>query len=852
VDALTFAVITLQIIIFDSQYSDMMQEYLTERSRNAGYFSKVFEDKMQERQQYAKEKKERELAELKQRAQQLGSAENTIDHLLHAGVKIPPGVRLRSQQYKSRAEELETISLDVPEVLDIDDEEPKSKPRESDSDTNALVQEASKLSRLWKFVRNAVVEFVDKSIEFLEKSSSLYVEIVEELKQQEIHREQQEGEEGSLSPATHGSVQVQVEVHSVEEQNTATNADLPSIEPVGVSEQLHSASALEPPLTVAEIPHKKSKTVRFAADDDPLHSTINTVDDKHLIEFEEEFSTIAEKYSKRPVRLLKALQNALLAHADYVVFFLVIMNVILNGSVLSLGYAILLFGWGLLCIPWPSKTFWLTMIFYSMFVLVLKYGFQFYDINYEDENLQSRTGFSVATILGIPYYHNSVDFFKNAAWDMLLLISLLLNRGLLKQNGLWKEYYTVQAGFLNRLKSGLKLFFSRLLNPDISQGAHDYYVSMLFFDVLCLITIVLGVSSFGVGSAGGGVSEAAAFIQNNRVPLPFVIMLLLQFLSMLVDRAIYLRHALKTKLVFQIFLLVVWHLWLLFILPSESVTRTPFTQNIAAQCIYFFKCLYFVVSAMQITSGYPTRVLGYFLGQHYTTVSGLLFSGYRAIPLLPELREVMDWVFTDTALSLFHWLRVQEIYAKLYLVKVRRHREKGSPRELGEQQSLIIKVLLGGLLLVGLVLLLWGPLLVISFINSTSVPNQPVAATISLSLEGYEPLVQITVQRESLIPINNSEFQQLTDSVQSQIQPLFGNQIFQSDFTKAVFPNESTSLWTISPPAKELLSSSLKNVRQINSSITLQFSWSIQRYVCMVDVFSYVPYKWIANVKSFV
>ena len=52
--------------------------------------------------------------------------------------------------------------------------------------------------------------------------------------------------------------------------------------------------------------------------------------------------------------------------------------------------------------------------------------------------------------------------------------------------------------------------------------------------------------------------------------------------------------------------------------------------------------------------------------------------GYRVIPLLPELREVMDWVFTDTTLSLFHWLRVQEIYAKLYLVKVRRHREKVS------------------------------------------------------------------------------------------------------------------------------------------------------------------------------
>ena len=101
-----------------------------------------------------------------------------------------------------------------------------------------------------------------------------------------------------------------------------------------------------------------------------------------------------------------------------------------------------------------------------------------------------------------------------------------------------------------------------------------------------------------------------------------------------------------------------------------------FTMNTAAQCVYFFKCLYFIVSAIQIVSGYPTNILGNFLGRHYTTVSGLLFSVYRAIPLLPELREVMDWVFTDTVLPLFHWLRVQEIYSKLYLVKVRRHREK--------------------------------------------------------------------------------------------------------------------------------------------------------------------------------
>ena len=49
---------------------------------------------------------------------------------------------------------------------------------------------------------------------------------------------------------------------------------------------------------------------------------------------------------------------------------------------------------------------------------------------------------------------------------------------------------------------------------------------------------------------------------------------------------------------------------------------------------------------------------------------------YRVIPILPEMREVMDWVFTDTTLSLINWLKVQEIYAQLYLVKVQRNRER--------------------------------------------------------------------------------------------------------------------------------------------------------------------------------
>ena len=50
----------------------------------------------------------------------------------------------------------------------------------------------------------------------------------------------------------------------------------------------------------------------------------------------------------------------------------------------------------------------------------------------------------------------------------------------------------------------------------------------------------------------------------------------------------------------------------------------------------------------------------------------------------------------------------------------------------------MVKVLLGGLLLTVLVLLIWGPLLVISLVNSTSTPNPPISASVSLAVEGYE------------------------------------------------------------------------------------------------------------------
>ena len=59
-------------------------------------------------------------------------------------------------------------------------------------------------------------------------------------------------------------------------------------------------------------------------------------------------------------------------------------------------------------------------------------------------------------------------------------------------------------------------------------------------------------------------------------------------------------------------------------------------------------------------------------------------------------------------------------------------------RNLGTPQPWWLKLLLGGLLLLVLVLLIWGPLLVISIGNLSNQPNPPVGVGINLRLNGFQ------------------------------------------------------------------------------------------------------------------
>lgn len=49
------------------------------------------------------------------------------------------------------------------------------------------------------------------------------------------------------------------------------------------------------------------------------------------------------------------------------------------------------------------------------------------------------------------------------------------------------------------------------------------------------------------------------------------------------------------------------------------------------------------------------------------------------MPFLVELRAVMDWVWTDTTLSLSNWMCVEDIYSNIFIIKCSRETEKVQP-----------------------------------------------------------------------------------------------------------------------------------------------------------------------------
>ncbi|XP_007887509.2 piezo-type mechanosensitive ion channel component 1 isoform X1 [Callorhinchus milii] len=619
----------------------------------------------------------------------------------------------------------------------------------------------------------------------------------------------------------------------------------------------------------------------------------------------------------RCLKLVYAVYNVIAANSELTCYFIIILNNMISASVISLFLPILIFLWGMLSIPRPSKRFWMVAIVYTEIMILVKYIFQFgffpwnsfYIISFFEDK-----PFFPPRILGL---YKSDDYLK---YDLIQLLALLFHQSLLKRYGLWdeqeeskknheKKINSVQAPkeekaatdeqtpekktsrFLFRRRkqdkekensekpkrkekkkkkkkreriskkliefgkkvknflisiamsiyTPLKSFFSSILHTKY-RAATDVYALMFLADVVDFVIIIFGFWAFGKHSAA---ADIASSLSDDQVPEGFLVMVLIQFSTMVIDRALYLRKTVLGKLIFQVLLVFGIHVWMFFILPA--VSERMFSHNIVVQLWYFVKCIYFALSAYQIRCGYPTRILGNFLTKKYNHLNLFLFQGFRLVPFLVELRAVMDWVWTDTTLSLSSWMSVEDIYANIFIIKCSRETEKRYPQPKGKKKKKIVKYGMGGLIIAFLICVIWFPLLFMSLVKSVvGVVNHPIDVTVTVKLGGYEPLFTMSAQQQSLKPFTQKDYEDLCSTFERKPAAMqFITLYSYEDIITAHVEGNSGSLWNISPPSRKAMIDELES----NSVMTLRYMWNFQRDLTLGGTVEHSSDKHIINLS---
>ncbi|XP_057329611.1 piezo-type mechanosensitive ion channel component isoform X5 [Microplitis mediator] len=611
------------------------------------------------------------------------------------------------------------------------------------------------------------------------------------------------------------------------------------------------------------------------------------------------------------IQLLASIWFGILAHSTFMCYFIIFLHQIKNASVLSTPLPLMVFFWGSLTIPRPSKTFWVTVIAYTEAIVIIKCIFQ-WDLIVWNQDVPSRNPLATTAIIGVERKPNY------ALWDLLLLLMVFFHRFMLKSLGQWTTPYatrkiipsklvigpersspvsgTSQAGSARlqwqnedqsqsnqdlsvstskdppkaagtsdeasdyhntdsdderlvemrneetnvcdaKLTTAISMtfkkyleptknFFANILNPEGKEKS-NVYAYMFLCDFFNFLLIIFRFSSFGTQQGDGGV---AAYLQENRVPMPFLVMMLIQFALIVIDRALYLRKSILGKLIFQYCLVVGIHIWMFFFLPG--ISGRAFNDNLPPQIWYMIKCFYLLLAAYQLRLGYPTRILGNFLCKKYSIINYCLFKGFMFVPFLFELRAVMDWIWTDTSMTVMDWFKMEDIFASIYQIKCMRGLETDFPQARGEKKKQLSKYLVGGGLLLLIIGLIWFPLLLFALSGTVGMSNIPSEVSLRIQIGSHEPIYTASAQDASIFSYTDEEFKSLRGIYTSDRPALtFLYNYGPSDVATVKLSKSTQRIWGITPLEKEQLRNELKS----NITMSIHIEWTVSRKTDVKD-----------------
>ena len=162
-------------------------------------------------------------------------------------------------------------------------------------------------------------------------------------------------------------------------------------------------------------------------------------------QFEELFETNLFKKYLTKIYLLENLFyltfSFFVHNFNTICYMVMILNHIMSASVITLFYPISIFCFALIEYPRPKKYYWNICLYYTVFLILIKFILQqkIITILISEESYNSIINYLYYYKIGFKYHSDlfSGEFIKYIIFDILTLLTILINRNLLITDGIW-------------------------------------------------------------------------------------------------------------------------------------------------------------------------------------------------------------------------------------------------------------------------------------------------------------------------------------------------------------------------------------------------------------------------------
>ncbi|GMJ11794.1 PIEZO1 [Hibiscus trionum] len=305
----------------------------------------------------------------------------------------------------------------------------------------------------------------------------------------------------------------------------------------------------------------------------------------------------------------------------------------------------------------------------------------------------------------------------------------------------------------------------------------------------------------------------------DQFPKEFVFILMIIFFLIVVDRVIYLCSFATAKVIFYLFTLFLF---------TYSVTNYAWQMEpsdkhagkFALRAIYLTKLISLALQAIQIRFGIPheSNLYRQFLTSSISQTNYLGFRIYRALPFLYELRCVLDWSCTTTSLTMYDWLKLEDIHGSLFLVKCDVDLKR-SKHQHGQKQTKLTKFCSGICLFFILICVIWAPMLMYSSGNPTNIANPIREASAQIDIEtssGRLKLFETTLCER--ISWNKVRHKHIDLDPQGYLDNY--NEV---DIQLICCQPDASGVWLIPPVAQS------RFIESLHRSMGIIFSWQFMR-----------------------